>query len=44
MTFRDAPDDLLIDVMKCYDEAFRKAKRNGQQVPPEFDPDLRSSR
>jgi hypothetical protein len=40
LTLRNAPDDLLIDVMKCYDEAFRKAKQSGQTLPPEFDPDL----
>jgi hypothetical protein len=40
LTFRNARDDLLIDVMKCYDDAFRNAKQSGQPVPPEFDPDL----
>jgi hypothetical protein len=40
LNFRNAPDDLLIDVMECYDEAFRKAKRSGQTLPPELDPDL----
>jgi hypothetical protein len=40
LTFRDAPDDLLIDVMRCHNEAFRKAKQSGQTLPPEFDPDL----
>jgi hypothetical protein len=40
LTFRNAPDDLLIDAMECYNEAFRKAKRNGQTLPPDLDPDL----
>ena len=40
LTFRNAPDDLLIDVIRCYNEAFRKAKQSGQTLPPELDPDL----
>jgi hypothetical protein len=40
LTFRNAPDDLLIDAMECYNEGFRKAKQSGQTLPPELDPDL----
>jgi len=40
LTMENAPDDLLRDVIRCHDRAFRKAKQNGQSLPPELDPDL----
>ena len=40
LTLRNAPDALLMDVMECYNEAFRKAKQSGQTLPPDLDPDL----
>jgi hypothetical protein len=40
LTFENAPDDLLKDVIRYHNEAFRKAKDSGQALPPELDPDL----
>lgn len=40
MTWHNAPVDLLKDFIRCCNEAFRNAKQSGQQLPPEFDPDL----
>jgi hypothetical protein len=40
LTWNNAPNDLLKDLIRCYNESFRKAKQNGQSLRPEFDPDL----
>jgi hypothetical protein len=40
LTLENIPDDLLEDAVECYQEGFRRAKQNGQRLPPELDPDL----
>ena len=40
LTLDNAPEDLLTDLLRCYNEGLRKAKQSGQSLPPHLDPDL----